>query len=87
LKVNNVEPLRISLCSTRHSRFAKRQTKKRPSEKFRSAQSVYASNTVTHKELVEGSFKMSEIAIVKTGNLQDEICCHLNIRYTPVNVY
>jgi len=33
---------------------------------------------VTHKELGEGSFKMSEIAIVKTGNLQDEICCHLN---------
>jgi hypothetical protein len=30
---------------------------------------------------------MSEIAIVKTGNLQDEISCHLNIRYTPVNVY
>ena len=61
--------------------------KKSPTWKFKSAQSVYASNTVTHKELVEGSFKMSEIAIVKTGNLQDEICCHLNIRYTPVNVY
>ena len=39
------------------------------------------------RELVEGSLKMSEIAIVKTGNLQDEIFCHLNIRYTPVNVY
>ena len=61
--------------------------KKSPTWKFKSAQSVYASNTVTHKELVEGSFKMSEIAIVKTGNLQDEIFCHLNIRYTPVNVY
>lgn len=30
---------------------------------------------------------MSEIAIVKTGNLQDETFCYLNIRYTPVNVY
>ena len=80
--------MRISLCSTRHSRFAKTpDIKNRPLENFKSAQSVYASNTVTHKELVEGSFKMSEIAIVKTGNLQDEICCHLNIRYTPVNVY
>lgn len=53
-------------------------TKNRSLENFKSAQSVYASNTVTHKELVEGSLKMSEIAIVKTRNLQDEICCHLN---------
>lgn len=47
IAVNNVEPLRISLWCTRHSRLAKRQTQKnRPLENLKSTQSVCASNTI-----------------------------------------
>ena len=69
--------------------FAKRQGQKnRPLEKVKSAQSVYASNTVSTPQEIYGKthFKMSEITSAKTKNPQDEIFCHLNIRYTPVNV-